>query len=335
MLKNVSSRKECYFFHAMTAPGFYPEIEPFNSGYLQVSSIHSLYFEEAGRPDGVPVLFLHGGPGAGINPKHRRFFDPRHYRIILFDQRGAGRSQPHAEIIENNTDHLIADIEKLRRMAGVEKWLVFGGSWGSTLALAYAIRHPSRVTGLILRGVFLGRKREVRWLFQEGASAVFPDYWERFLHPIPPAERKDLVAAYYRRLTGEDPVERLRSAQAWSGWEASVCKLVPDENLIRESVADKMALSLARLECHYCLNGLFLPSDNHILDHAKSLAGIRTRIVQGRYDMACPAESAWDLHRALSHSEIRIVPDAGHSATEPGLVGELVRATDDFRHPRA
>jgi proline iminopeptidase len=318
----------------MAATGFFPEIEPYRSGHLQVSPIHNIYFEEAGNPKGVPVLFLHGGPGAGINPKHRRFFDPDHYRIILFDQRGAGRSQPHAEIIENTTDHLINDIEKLRRAVHVDKWLLFGGSWGSTLALAYAIRHPSAVTGLILRGVFLGRKSEVRWLFQEGASAVFPDFWEKFISPIPHPERKDLVAAYYRRLTSEDPVERLRAAQAWSGWEASVCKLLPDENLIRESVADRMALSLARLECHYCLNGLFLPGDNHILDNAGILKGIRCRIVQGRYDMACPPFSAWDLHKALPGSEIRIVPDAGHSATEPGLVRELVGATEDFKAPR-
>ncbi|HKP95421.1 MAG TPA: prolyl aminopeptidase [Fibrobacteria bacterium] len=311
--------------------GLYPEIEPYRTGYLQVSPLHSIHFEEAGVAHGVPALFLHGGPGAGINPKHRRFFDPSHYRIFLFDQRGAGRSRPHAEILENTTDHLIEDIEKLRRMAGVDKWLVFGGSWGSTLALAYAIRHPDRVSGLILRGVFLGRKSEVRWLFQEGASAVFPDFWEKFLAPIPPAERGDLVAAYYKRLAGADAETRLRSAQAWSGWEASVCKLIPDENLIRESVADRMALALARLECHYCLNGLFLPSENHILDHAPALAGIRCRIVQGRYDMACPAMSAWDLHRALPGSEIRIVPDAGHSATEPALVRELVQATEDFK----
>ncbi len=315
----------------MPLPGFYPEIEPYRSGYVQVSPIHSIYFEEAGNPNGTPVVFLHGGPGAGINPKHRRFFDPAHYRIILFDQRGAGRSQPHAEILENTTDHLIADMEKLRCLAGVENWLVFGGSWGSTLALAYAIRHPNRVTGLILRGVFLGRKSEVRWLFQEGASEVFPEYWERFLQPIPPAERGDLVAAYHRRLIGEDPVDRLRCAQAWSGWEASVCKMVPDENLIRESVADQMALSLARLECHYCLNGLFLPADNHILANAKSLSAIPTRIVQGRYDMACPTVSAWDLHRAMPHSEIAIVPDAGHSATEPSLIAGLITATDAFR----
>lgn len=309
----------------------FPEIEPYRSGYLQVSPLHSLYFEEAGNPEGFPVVFLHGGPGAGINPKHRRFFDPLHYRILLFDQRGAGRSRPHAELRENTTDHLIADIETLRERAGVGEWLVFGGSWGSTLALAYAIRHPRRVAGLILRGVFLGRKSEVRWLFQEGASAVFPDFWEGYLKPIPPGERGDLVAAYHRRLTGSDPGERMRAARAWSGWEASVCKLIPDAGFIGDSTGDAIALALARLECHYCGNGLFLPSDNHILDNAAALAGIRCRIVQGRYDMACPAVSAWDLHRALPGSEIRIVPDAGHSATEPGLIDGLVQATEDFR----
>ena len=315
----------------MPAEGFYPEIEPYRTGTLQVSPIHELWFEEVGNPLGHPALFLHGGPGAGINPKHRRFFDPAYWRVLLFDQRGAGRSQPHAELAENTTDHLIADMERLRHMAEVEKWMLFGGSWGSTLALAYAIRHPERVAGMILRGVFLGRPREVRWLFQEGASRVFPDHFEKFSSPIPPDERGDLVEAYRKRLVSEDPVERLRAAQAWSGWEASVCKLIPDENLIRESVADRQALALARLENHYCGNGLFLPTPNHILENAARLVGIRCRIVQGRYDMACPPESAWDLHRALPGSEIRIVPDAGHSATEPGLVRELVRATDDFR----
>lgn len=315
----------------MPADGFYPEIEPYRLGTLQVSPIHELWFEEAGNPRGRPALFLHGGPGAGINPKHRRFFDPAYWRVLLFDQRGAGRSLPHAELAENTTDHLISDMEELRRMAGVDKWLLFGGSWGSTLALAYAIRHPERVEGLILRGVFLGRPRETAWLFQEGASRVFPDHFEKFSSPIPPDERFDLVEAYHKRLVSEDPVERLRAAQAWSGWEASVCKLIPDETLIRESVADQQALALARLENHYCRNGLFLPTPDHILENAGRLRGIRCRIVQGRYDMACPPESAWALHRALPGSEIRIVPDAGHSATEPGLVRELVRATDDFR----
>jgi len=309
----------------------YPEIEPFRTGTLQVSSNHELYFEEAGNPRGAPVVFLHGGPGAGIGPKHRRFFDPDHYRVILFDQRGAGRSQPHAELAENTTEHLMADIEMLRRMAGVEKWLVFGGSWGSLLGLCYAIRWPERVSGLILRGIFLGRPREVRWLFQEGASNVFPEAYEHFLRPIPPAEQGDLISAYHKRLVSEDPVERLRAAQAWSLWEASVCKLLPDEAFLREMSGDKQALALARLENHYCRNGLFLPTPDHVLENAGRLSGIRTRIVHGRYDMACPVDSAWALHRALPQSEIRIVADAGHSATEPGILRELVRATDDFR----
>lgn len=309
----------------------YPEIEPYRTGTLQVSPIHALYFEEVGNPKGVPVVFLHGGPGAGIGPKHRRFFDPAHYRVILFDQRGAGRSQPLAELEENTTEHLLNDIEMLRATVGVEKWLVFGGSWGSLLGLCYAIRWPERVSGLILRGIFLGRPHEVHWLYQEGASRVFPEAFERYLRIIPPAERGDLMAAYHKRLVSEDPVERMRAAQAWSLWEASVCKLIPDEAFLREMSADRQALSLARLENHYCRQGLFLPSPNHVLENAARLAGLRTLIIQGRYDMACPAESAWDLHRALPQSELRIVPDAGHSATEPSLMRELVRATDDFR----
>jgi proline iminopeptidase len=315
----------------MAAYALYPDIEPYRMGTLQVSPTHALYFEEVGNPQGEPVVFLHGGPGAGIGPKHRRYFDPAHYRVILFDQRGAGRSQPLAELEENTTEHLLNDIEMLRRMAGVEKWLVFGGSWGSLLGLCYAIRWPERVSGLILRGIFLGRPREVRWLFQEGASRVFPEAYEGFLRPIPHAERGDLMTAYHKRLVSEDPVERMRAAQAWSLWEASVCKLIPDEAYLREMSGDKQALSLARLENHYCRNGLFLPSPNHVLENAARLKAIRTVIIQGRYDMACPAESAWDLHRALPESELRIVPDAGHSASEPGLIRELVRATDEFR----
>lgn len=319
----------------MTADGLYPETEPYRSGTLKVSSLHELYFEEVGNPRGAPAVFLHGGPGAGIGPKHRRFFDPAHYRVLLYDQRGAGRSRPHAETAENTTEHLLADMEKLRRMLGIEKWLVFGGSWGSLLGLCYAIRWPERVSGLILRGVFLGRPREVRWLFQEGASRIFPDAFEQFLDPIPAAERHDLLTAYRKRLFSENPAERMRAAQAWSRWEASVCKLIPDEIFLSEMTADDQALSLARLENHYCRQGLFLPEPDHVLANARRLAGIRTRIVQGRYDMACPAESAWELHRALPGSELRIVPDAGHSATEPDIQAELVRATDDFRSAAA
>lgn len=309
----------------------FPEIEPYRTGFLEVSALHSLYFEEAGNPSGMPVLFLHGGPGAGINPKHRRFFDPLHYRIILFDQRGAGRSRPHAELKENTTKDLLSDIEMLRRMMGVEAWLVFGGSWGSTLALAYAIFNPRAVRGLILRGIFLGRSWEVLWLFQEGASCIFPDAFDKFRELIPIAERGDMMGAYHRLLTSADPATRLRAAQAWSRWESSVSKLIPDEKFIGEFVADDIALALARLECHYCRNGLFLPSDNHILENAGELKDLPCRIIHGRYDVVCPPQSAWDLHKALPGSEIRFVADAGHSATEPGMVHELVQATQDFK----
>ncbi len=309
----------------------FPEIEPYRTGFLEVSSLHRLYYEEAGNPGGTPVLFLHGGPGAGINSKHRRFFDPMHYRIILFDQRGAGRSLPHAELEENTTKHLLADIEMLRRKLRVESWLVFGGSWGSTLALTYAIFNPRAVRGLILRGIFLGRSWEVQWLFQEGASILFPDAFEKFQELIPPEERGDLMAAYHRLLTSPDRPTRLRAAQAWSRWESSISKLIPDEKFIGEFVADDTALALARLECHYCRNGLFLPADHHILANAGELKGIPCRIIHGRYDVVCPPQSAWDLHKALPGSEIRFVADAGHSATEPGMTHELVQATQDFK----
>jgi proline iminopeptidase len=320
----------CYF-SAMPNRDLFPEIEPYHSGHLRVSPLHEIYFEESGKPGGRPILFLHGGPGAGINPKHRRFFDPEFYRAVLFDQRGAGRSLPHAELAENTTDHLIADIEKLRIHLGIGDWIVFGGSWGSTLALAYAMRHRERVRGLILRGIFLGREKEVRWLFQEGASAIFPEAWDRFLEPIPEAERGDLVSAYRRRLTSGDSGSRLRAAQAWSAWEMSVVRLLPDAELIREFTADAQALSLARLECHYLSHGCYLPSDGWLLERAPSLAGIPCRIVQGRYDINCPPQSAWELHKALPGSELRVVPDAGHSASEPGILRELVQAADDFK----
>lgn len=315
----------------MSDQGLFPEIEPYLSGHLRVSPLHEIYYEESGKPGGRPILFLHGGPGAGLNPKQRRYFDPEFYRAVLFDQRGAGRSRPHAELEENTTDHLIADIEKLRIHLGIERWIVFGGSWGSTLALAYALRHRERVRGLILRGIFLGRKREVDWLFQGGASAFFPEAWEKFLEPIPAGERGDLVAAYGRRLASPDGETRLRAARAWSAWEMSVVRLLPDPEMIREATADGPALSLARLEWHYLSHGCYLPSDGWLLERAPSLAGIPCRIVQGRYDANCPPVSAWELHRALPGSELRVVPDAGHSSSEPGILSELVRAAEDFK----
>lgn len=309
----------------------FPEIEPYRAGYLKVSSIHEIYWEEAGQSDGKPVVFLHGGPGAGLSPKHRRFFDPDFYRVILFDQRGAGRSRPHAELAENTTWALVGDMEKLRIQMGVEKWLVFGGSWGSTLALAYAVKHPDRVLGLILRGVFLGRPSEIRWLFQEGASEIFPDIWEQFIAPIPVSERNDLVGSYYRRLSGPASEARLRAAKAWSLWEASLVKLIPDPEVMKESVEEGLALSLARLEAHYMANRAFLPSDDFLIHGAATLTGMPCRIVHGRYDMVCPPRAAWDLHKAMPGSVLRYVADAGHSASEPGMVHELVQATQDFK----
>lgn len=312
----------------------FPEIEPYRSGYLRVSPIHELYWEEVGNPEGLPALFLHGGPGAGINPKHRRFFDPARYRILLFDQRGAGRSRPHAALEDNTTWDLVADIETLRIRLGVDRWLVFGGSWGSTLALAYASAHPERVLGLILRGIFLGRSSEVRWLFQEGASEVFPEAWERFLAPIDQEGRRDLVQAYFRILSGPDSPERLEAALAWSRWEASLVRLIPEPEALAGCAEEDQAtaLALARLEAHYMANGVFLPQDDFLLRKASALAGLPCRIVHGRYDMVCPARAAWDLHRAMPGSQLRIVPDAGHSASEPGMVHELIQATEDFKN---
>jgi proline iminopeptidase len=310
----------------------FPEIEPYRTGYLRVSPLHELYWEESGNPSGRPVVFLHGGPGAGVNPKHRRYFDPAFYRAILFDQRGAGRSRPHASLEDNTTWALVEDMERLRVQAGVERWLVFGGSWGSTLALAYAASHPDRVLGLILRGIFLGRPSEIRWLFQEGASEIFPDNWEHFLEPIPAAERGDLVSAYHRRLTGDDPAERMRAAKAWSRWEASLVKLLPDPEWLEECDDEGMALALARLEAHYMMHRAFLPGGDWLLERASAYAHLPCRIVHGRYDMICPPRAAWDLHRALPRSEIRFVPDAGHSASEPGMTHELVQATEDFKN---
>lgn len=308
----------------------FPEIEPYLSGWLRVSSLHELYWEEAGNPAGKPVLFLHGGPGAGLSPKHRRYFDPAFYRIILFDQRGAGRSRPHAELAENTTWDLVEDIEKLRMHMGVEKWAVFGGSWGSTLALAYAQAHPARCLGLILRGIFLGRRWEIRWFFQEGASGIFPDHWERFLQPIASSHRGDLVGAYHRILAGPPSPQRLEAAKAWSRWEASLVKLIPDPETLPGCDEADSSLSLARLEAHYMFNRVFLPSDDFLLEAAAALR-MPCRIVHGRYDMVCPARSAWDLHKAMPGSEIRFVADAGHSASEPGIIHELVQATQDFK----
>ncbi len=307
----------------------YPHIHPYASHRLEVDAIHNIYVEESGSPMGIPVLFVHGGPGAGCESYHRRFFDPGRYRIILFDQRGCGRSTPHAELKENSTPRLIADMEAIRELLEIERWLLFGGSWGSTLSLAYAQAHPERVFGLILRGIFLCRKREIQWFYQEGASRIFPDYWQDFLAPIPEQERDDLLGAYYRRLTGSDEVARMAAAKAWSLWEGKTASLLPDERVIEHFGDPRTAMSLARIEAHYFMNDAFL-RPNQLLEEADRLADVPGVIVQGRYDLICPMESAWELHQAWPGSELVVVPDAGHSAAEQGITRALVEATDRF-----
>lgn len=313
---------------------FYPEIEPFQSGQLKVSDLHTIYFEQCGNPRGKPVVFLHGGPGGGINSDHRRYFDPAFYRIILFDQRGCGKSTPFAELKENTTWDLVSDIEKLRTHLQIEKWHVFGGSWGSTLALTYAITHPEKVTALILRGIFLCRPSEIQWFYQEGASQLFPDLWEEYLKPIPLSERSNMVSAYYKRLTSPDEKIRLEAARAWSKWEGGTSYLLPKTSAVEEFEDAEKALPFARIECHYFINNAFFSSDNFILENIQKIKKIPGVIVQGRYDVVCPARSAWELHRAWPEAEMTIVPDAGHAASEPGIRSALITATDSMKkHP--
>jgi proline iminopeptidase len=309
----------------------YPPIEPYARHRLAVDQRHSLYVEECGNPKGIPAVFLHGGPGAGCEPGHRRFFDPERYRIVLFDQRGSGRSTPHADLTDNTTWDLVADCERIRTTLGIERWLVFGGSWGSTLALAYAETHPERVLALVVRGIFLCREPEIRWFYQEGANWVFPDWWEDFIAPIPAAERHDLLRAYHRRLTGADEVGRMAAAKAWSVWEGRTATLLPNADLQAHFADPHVALSLARIECHYFVNGAFLEPDQLLRD-ANHLADIPGVIVQGRYDLICPLRSAWELHRAWPKAELNVVPDAGHAAFEPGIRSALVAATDRLAH---
>jgi proline iminopeptidase len=309
----------------------YPPIEPYDRGTLPVSPVHRLAYEQCGNPHGQPVVFLHGGPGGGIGGNMRRFFDPANYRIVLFDQRGCGNSTPHAELDGNTTWDLVADIEKLRAHLGIRRWLVFGGSWGSTLALAYAETHPEAVTALVLRGIFTLRRFELEWFYQRGASLIYPDYWQDFIAPIPEAERGDLMSAYHRRLTGDDAAQRLAAARAWSVWEARTSFMLENPEYVSLFDSDEHALAFARIECHYFVHGGFFAADDQLLRDAHRLAGIPGVIVQGRYDVVCPAVSAWDLHQAWRGSELRIVPDAGHSAFEAGNTHELVLATDRFR----
>ena len=317
------------------APGarrvLYPPCEPYTSGYLRVSPVHELYYEVSGNPQGRPVVFVHGGPGSGTEPNQRRFFDPAAYRIVLFDQRGAGRSRPHASLVDNTTWHLVADMELLRAHLGIERWVVFGGSWGSTLSLAYAQSHPDRVAGLILRGIFLLSRRETQWFYQDGACQLFPDAWDDFLAPIPSEERGDLVAAYFRRLTCGDSQVEQQAARAWSLWEARTSKLMEDPAVIARFTVDHFALSIARIEAHYFMNDGFLRDPEQLVQDVNRIRHIPSVIVQGRYDVVCPMEAAWKLRRAWPEVELRVVPDAGHAATEPGTLHELILATDRFR----
>ncbi len=308
----------------------YPEIEPFETGRLKVSPVHEVYYEQCGNPNGKPVVFLHGGPGGGVSPDYRRYFDPEIYRVVLFDQRGSGKSTPHASLEENTTWDLVADIERLREHLGIDRWQVFGGSWGSTLALAYAETHPERVTELVLRGIFLCRPKEIEWFYQAGASAIFPDVWEQYLNVIPEDERDHMVSAYYRRLTSDDDSVRLQAARAWSIWEGSTSKLFFDSDSIERFADPEFALAFARIECHYFMNNSFFPTDNYLIENVARIRQIPGIIVQGRYDVVCPMTSAWELHRAWPEAELRIIQDAGHSISEPGIINALVEATDKF-----
>jgi proline iminopeptidase len=309
----------------------YPPVEPYDQGRLAVTPLHTIYYEQCGNPQGAPVVFLHGGPGGGIVAAYRRFFDPTHYRVILFDQRGSGQSTPHAELEENTTWHLVADIERLRQHLGIESWIVFGGSWGSTLALAYAETHAERVRALVLRGIFLCRPKELRWFYQEGASAIFPDAWRAYVEAIPEAERADMLSAYHRRLTCDDADVRLAAARAWSVWEGSTSKLYPDQSLVDDFNEPDLALALARIECHYFVNNAFFETENYLIENVSKIRHIPTTIVQGRYDVVCPAMSAWELHEAFPEAELHIIPDAGHSAMEPGIASRLIETMNRLR----
>ena len=310
--------------------GLYPPIEPNQIGFLQVDSMHSVYWEESGNAQGKPVLFLHGGPGSGTDPAQRRFFDPRAYRIILMDQRGCGKSKPFSSLQNNTTWHLVADIEQLRQDLQIDAWVVFGGSWGSTLALAYAQTHRQRVLALILRGIFLGRPENLHWFYQFGAHHLFPDAWEKFIAPIPLKERTHLVQAYYAQLTSPHPEVRNTAAKAWSGWEAATAKLKFDPEFYKTFTEDTHADALARIECHYFTHNLFFESSEWLLENAHRLKGIPGEIIHGRYDVICPLENAWKLHQAWPDSSLHIIPDAGHAATEPGTLEALIRATNRF-----
>ena len=308
----------------------YPSIKPFQEGMLPVSDLHTLHYEQSGNPDGFPVVILHGGPGGGLSGSYRRYFNPERWRIIQFSQRGCGQSTPFAELRENTTWDLVADIEKLRTHLDIKSWAVFGGSWGSTLSLCYAQTHPKNVEALFLRGIFLLRKKEIDWFYQSGCSKIYPDAWQHYLIPIPESERDDLVAAYHKRLTSEDSEIRKEAARAWSVWEASTSKLIQNQNLMDSFAHDEFAEAFARIESHYFVNKGFFENENQLIDNIDSIRHIPAVIVQGRYDVVCPPESAWELSQAWPEARLEIVQDAGHSVSETGIVKALVSATDDF-----
>ena len=330
LTRKAAAPKKATAPKAAAASALYPAIRPFQKGFLRVSKLHELYYEQSGNPKGKPVVFLHGGPGGATDPAMRRFFDPKGYRIVLLDQRGCGASRPHAELRENSTWDLVADLETLRVHLGLERWMVFGGSWGSTLALAYAQSHPEQVTELVLRGIFLLRRSELEWFYQDplGAGSIFPDLWEKYLAPIPPAERGDLILAYYRRLISEDRATRATAARAWATWEAATSFLRANPTYVTKFDNPDYAAAFARIEAHYFVNRGFMTSDDQLLSEVERIRHIPAVIVQGRYDIVCPMRSAWDLHRAWPEAELRIVPDAGHSAFETATTRELVAATD-------
>jgi len=314
------------------AGDFYPPIKPYNSGWLRVSPVHEIYYEESGNPKGKPVVFLHGGPGGGTDAKMRRFFNPRRYRIVLFDQRGCGKSRPAASLVDNTTWHLVSDIEAVREHLKIDKWLVFGGSWGSTLALAYAQKHPQRCTELVLRGIFLLRRWELEWFYQDpdGAGALFPDLWEHYIAPLSAEERKDCMRAYYRRLTSDDRKTLLEAARSWSIWEGALSYIKMNQDAVRKYGDPEFAASFARIECHYFVNGGWLERENQLLEDVAKIRHIPATIIQGRFDIVCPMRTAWALHKAWPEADFRIVPDAGHSAFEPGTTRELVKACDRY-----
>lgn len=309
----------------------YPSIEANFTDFIKVDDVHNIYYEESGNPNGKPVVFLHGGPGCGTAPSCRQFFDPEFYRIILFDQRGSGKSTPHANLTNNDTDSIISDMEKIREKLGIEKWLVFGGSWGSTLALSYAIKHPEKVVGLVLRGIFLGRQEDIDWIYQEGgASNIFPDKWEDYVSVIPEAERDDIITAYYKRLTSDDRATRVEAARAWSMWEGSIVTLLPNEDVVNDFGDEDYAISMATIECHFWMNNMFRENRNYILDEADIIKDIPTTIVHGRYDMDCRFIGAWLLSKKLNNCDLNITI-SGHSSGEPEIIDKLVKATDNYK----